>query len=61
MLDIDNETILKKLKVKQCPFCGGKIKKLKDFFEVDSYLEIVYIWKTVYKCTNCKHQFHLLK
>lgn len=57
MLDFnfDNETGLKKIKNQECPICGGKIEKLKDFFDADI------VWKTVYKCINCKHQFNLLK
>lgn len=63
MLDFnfDNETGLKKIKSQECPICGGKLKKLKDFFEADIVSEGLRIWKTVYKCVNCKHQFNLLK
>ena len=60
MLDIDNETILKKLKAKECPFCRGKIKKLKDFKTKD-FFDTDIVWRTIYKCTNCKHRFDLFK
>jgi DNA-directed RNA polymerase subunit RPC12/RpoP len=62
MLDFnfDNETGLKKIKNQECPICGGKIKKLKDFYDKD-FFDADIVWKTVYKCINCKHQFHLFK